>query len=187
MLTLTQLWLPILVSSIAVFLVSSVLHMVVQWHKGDYKRLDKEDAVMDALRGFSIQPGEYMFPSCSSMKEFGSQEFMARLKRGPVGNLIVRPSTGVSMGKSLLQWFLFCVLVGVFVAYIMGLQTKAGAEGMLVFRVSSAIAILGHAFWSVHTSIWKSIAWSTTFRFLVDGVIYGLVTGALFAWLWPAA
>jgi hypothetical protein len=36
---LNVLWLPILLSSVIVFLVSSIIHMASRWHKGDYPRV----------------------------------------------------------------------------------------------------------------------------------------------------
>ncbi len=38
MTALTALWLPILVSAVAVFAVSSIIHMTPLWHKNDYPR-----------------------------------------------------------------------------------------------------------------------------------------------------
>ena len=91
------------------------------------------------------------------------------------------------MGKALLQWFVFCVVVALFVACVGGLALAPGAGGTLVFRVTTAIALLGYGFSSVTDSIWKGVRWSTTCKFVFDGVVYALVTGATFAWLWPAA
>src|SRR5881398_3695080 len=59
---LGALWLPILLSSVAVFVVSSVIHMMSPWHKSDYPKLANEDQVMDALRRFAIPPGDYFVP-----------------------------------------------------------------------------------------------------------------------------
>jgi hypothetical protein len=34
-------------------------------------------------------------------------------------------------------------------------------------------------------SIWYRRRWATTMKSVFDGLIYGLITGAVFAWLWP--
>lgn len=187
MTSLVALWLPILLSAVVVFVVSSVLHMVVQHHTSDYRQLPDETKVLDALRCLGVAPGQYMFPCAKSMKEFGSPEMKAKFERGPVGTLIVRPSGCMGMGKPLGQWFVFCVVVGVFTAYITGLGNAPGAAAMHVFRTAGAVAVLGYAFSSVTDSIWKGISWGTTARFVFDGLVYGLATGGLFAALWPAA
>lgn len=185
MTTLALLWLPILLSAVFVFVASSVIHMALPIHKGDYRKLPDEAAALDALRRTAVAPGQYMFPCPTSMKDMGSPEMQAKYKQGPVGTLIVRRSGGVGMGTALAQWFAFCVVVSVFTAYLTGLARAPGEAG--VFRVAAAVATLGYAFSEVTHSIWKGIAWSTTAKFAFDGVVYALVTGATFAWLWPAA
>jgi hypothetical protein len=36
-------------------------------------------------------------------------------------------------------------------------------------------------------SIWYGRSWLAAFKTTVDGLIYALITGAVFMWLWPAA
>ena len=184
MVDLASLLLPILLSAVFVFLASSVIHMALPIHRGDYRKLPAEDKVLDGLRG-TVPPGQYMFPCADSMKEMSSPEMVAKFQRGPVGMMIVRPPNSMNMGKSLGIWFAFCIVIGVCTAYVTGLVLPPG-DGR-VFRIACTVATLCHAFSSVNDSIWKGVRWSTTFKFVFDGVVYGLVTGATFAWLWPAA
>ncbi|MBZ0153115.1 MAG: hypothetical protein K8J09_16450 [Planctomycetes bacterium] len=187
MTSLVSLWLPIVLSAVFVFVVSSLIHMVLHFHQSDYSKLPDEDGVLDALRQRSVGPGQYMFPCAASMKDYQSPEMQAKLQRGPTGHLIVHGGHCVNMGKALGQWFAFCLVIGLLVAYVGGLTLAPGSEGMRVFRITATIAIMAHAFSSVPDSIWKGIRWATTWRFVFDGVLYGLTTGATFAWLWPAA
>lgn len=187
MTTLAALWLPILLAAVFVFFASSALHMVLPIHKGDYRKLPDEGSALAALRSAQVPPGQYMFPCPTSMKDMGSPEMLAKYQQGPVGTLIVRPTGVPQIGPALGQWFVFCLVVSVFVAYIAGLGIAPGRDGAHVFRVTGAIALLGYAFSSVTDSIWKGVLWSTTAKFVFDGAIYALVTGATFAWLWPAA
>ena len=187
MTTLAALWLPVLLAAVFVFVVSSLVHMVLQIHKGDYKKLPDEDAVRTAVRNSRTPPGQYLFPCAASMKDMGSPDMIEKFKQGPVGVMIVRPTGMPMLGKALGQWFAFCILVGVFSGYLTGLAAAPGADGMRVFRISATVATLGYAFSSVSDSIWKGVSWGTTLRFVFDGVLYALVTGATFAWLWPAA
>lgn len=186
MTTLASLWLPILLSAVFVFIVSSVIHMVLQLHKSDYGRMPDEDRVLDALRA-TVPPGQYMFPWAGSMKEFGAPEMQKKFAQGPIGTLIVRDKGCLNMGKSLGQWFVFCVVISVFVAYLTGVVLAPGAHYLTVFRIAGTVAVLGYASSSVMDSIWKGVAWSTTLRFVIDGVVYGLVTAGTFGWLWPHA
>lgn len=184
MVDLVSLWLPILLSAVFVFVASSVIHMALPIHKNDYGPMPQEDRVLAAMQG-AVTPGQYRFPYAGSMKEYGTPEMQEKFRRGPVGTIVVVP--GIQMGKALGQWFVFTLVIGVFVAYLTGLALPAGAEGARVFRVAGTVAVLGHAFSNVNDSIWKGVSWGTTLKFVFDGVIYGLVTGATFAWLWPAA
>ena len=44
------LWLPILLSAVFVFIVSSIIHMTPLWHKNDYPAMPNQDQVTAALR-----------------------------------------------------------------------------------------------------------------------------------------
>lgn len=185
MITLDMLWLPILLSAVFVFLVSSVIHMALPWHKGDYAKVPNEDKVMDALRPFAIPPGDYMMPRASSMKDMSSPEFTEKMKKGPVMIFTVVPNGPATMGKSLTLWFLYSVLVGFFAAYLTGRTLAAGAEYLEVFRYVGTTAFLGYSLALLQTSIWYRRAWSTTIKSMIDGLIYALVTAGVFGWLWP--
>ncbi|MBI4716401.1 MAG: hypothetical protein HY763_01220 [Planctomycetes bacterium] len=187
MVTLTQLWLPVLLSAVFVFIVSSIVHMATPMHKGDFRKVPGEEKVLAELRNQGIEPGCYMFPFADSMKECGSPEMLEKCKRGPVGFLTITPSGAPGMGKNLVQWFLFCILVGVFVAYVGTIATARGAGFLPVFRLTGTVAIMGYALGSFPDGIWKGTKWSVVGKFVIDGVLYGLTTGATFGWLWPGA
>ena len=187
MVELSALWLPILLSAVAVFVVSSVVHMVLKWHMSDYGRIPDEAKLLVALREQGLQRGGYFFPYCGDMKEMGSAEMKEKFERGPVGFMTILPSGPMAMGKHLLQWFLYTILVGVFVAYLGTLAAQPGAGFMDVFRVTATASMLGYAVAPIVDAIWKSVAWSTTAKFIVDGILYALATGAVFGWMWPGA
>jgi hypothetical protein len=100
-----SLWLPIVLAAIAVFIVSSLLHMVLRFHRTDYRPLPNEADVMAVLRRGGVGPGLYQFPHCSSPKEMGTPEMVAKLKEGPVGLMSVMPPGPMNMGKFLGLWF----------------------------------------------------------------------------------
>ena len=181
---LGDLWLPIVLSSIFVFLVSAIIHMLLPIHKGEYRKLPGEAAVLAAMRGQGIEPGEYIFPHCT-MKEMTSPQAKEMYGQGPVGFLTVVPNGVPSFGKSLVLWFLFTLVVGVFTAYVTSLAAPAGAHYLRVFRIAGAVATLGYAVTYLPDVIWKGRGWSTTGLHVLDGVIYGLLTAGTFGWLWP--
>jgi hypothetical protein len=182
---LQALWLPILLSSVIVFLASSVIHMASPWHKNDYPKMPNQDKVMDALRPLAIPPGDYMVPRASSGAEMRSPEFVQKLKDGPVMMVTVMPNGPGTMGKNLVLWFLYSAVMGLFAAYVAAHALPVGAAYLQVFRFIGATAFLGYsaALWPM--SIWYRRAWSTTIKSTMDGLIYALLTAGTFGWLWP--
>jgi len=187
MVSLTALWLPILLSAVIVFVVSSIIHMALPIHKSDYRKLLDEDKVTDALRSTGVTPGRvYVFPYCT-MKEMKSPEVQEKFKRGPIGFITIRPSGAPAMGKFLVQWFLYCIVVGIVAACVAGSTLMPGTEYKRVFHVAGIVAFAGYALALIQNAIWKGEMWGVTIKHLIDGLIYGLLTAGTFAWLWPKA
>ena len=182
-----ELWMPILAAAALVFVGSSVIHMVLGYHNGDYGELPNEDAVLEGMRSAGVGKGHYVFPYCMSMKDMGSPEMLAKYERGPVGFLTLYPNGPMPVGKSLLQWFVYSIFAGICVAYVARMTLSPDAEYMEVFRLTGTVAFLTYAGCSPTDSIWKGMRWSVTAKFLLDGVIYGALTGGAFGWLWPGA
>ncbi len=187
MTTIVALWLPILVAAVLVFIASSIIHMAPLWHKGECPAVPDQDRLLDAMRPFGLKPGEYMLPRAGDMKAMKSPEFIEKLKRGPVVFMTVLPNGPVSMGKALGQWFVYCLIVGFLAAYVASRTLDAGAEYLAVFRIAGTTAFIAYAVALWQQSIWYSRPWSTTLKLTLDGIIYGLITGGAFGWLWPAA
>ncbi|MGZ6123749.1 MAG: hypothetical protein ACXWLR_02255 [Myxococcales bacterium] len=185
MTALHLLWLPILLSAVAVFVVSSAIHMASPWHKSDYPKMADEARVMDALRPIGIAPGDYMVPRPASRDDMRSPEFAEKLKKGPVMVLTVLPNGPGSMGRSLVLWFGYAVVVGVFAAYVAARALPPGAQYLRVFRFAGVTAFMGYAVALWQMSIWYRRAWSTTIKATIDGLIYALLTAGIFGWLWP--
>jgi hypothetical protein len=185
MTNLLELWLPILVSAIFVFVASSVIHMALPWHKSDYPKIPNEDKVMDSLRPLAIPPGDYMVPRCANQKDMKSPEFQEKLKKGPVMVVTVFPNNAFSMGRNLGLWFVYCLVVSIFAAYIAGRALPRGTHYPQVFRFAGAIAFIGYSLALWQLSIWYRRAWSTTIKSTFDGLIYAGLTAGTFGWLWP--
>ena len=62
MVPLASLWLPVVVAAVLVFVVSSIIHMMLPYHRTDFARLPAEDDVMRSLRASKIPPGDYFIP-----------------------------------------------------------------------------------------------------------------------------
>lgn len=185
MVSLGALWLPIILSAAAVFIVSSVVHMVLKYHARDYVKLPNEDAIRAAIRSAKPEPRMYIFPYCSDMKELQTPEMKQKYVEGPVGVLMLRPAGEMSMGPSLAQWFAYALVVSALVAYVAAHAIPSGTPYLGVFRIVGAVAWLGYAGGQVPAAIWWGKPWSITLKEIFDGLLYGLVTAGVFGWLWP--
>jgi hypothetical protein len=181
------LWMPTLVSAVIVFIASSIIHMVLPWHKLDYPKLAAEGSVTDALRPLALPPGDYMIPRANDMKAMKTPEFQDRMRKDPVIVMTVRPNGPWNMGRSLLQWFVYSVVVSIFAGYVGGRALPAGAAYIHVFQIVGTTAIAGYSLALAQPSIWYGRGWGLTIRSAFDGVIYGALTAGTFGWLWPAA
>jgi hypothetical protein len=185
---LASLWLPIVLSGVFVFIASALINMLFKfWHAPDYRGFSNEDEIRAAIRNGNPEvPGQYALPWCSAeaMKDPAMQE---KFRQGPVGIVYLRRAGAMNMGVLLLQWFVFCLLVSLFCALIAGHAAQAGANRISVFQVTTLAAVLGHSFGCFTDGIWRGFPWKAGIKYMVDGVIYAVITGATFMWLWPAA
>ncbi|MFN2442124.1 MAG: hypothetical protein ABR517_05525 [Thermoanaerobaculia bacterium] len=182
---LTALWLPILLSAVFVFIASSVIHMLLGWHAGDYSPVPDEARFADAVRPLALPPGDYLIPRPGSMKEMGTPEFLEKRKAGPVMIFTVFPNGVTGMGAQLFQWFLYSVVVSIFAGYIAGRALGSGHVYLDVFRFVGATAFIAYSVALWQMSIWYRRRWRTTIMATIDGLIYALLTAGVFGWLWP--
>jgi hypothetical protein len=181
---LAALWLPILLSAVIVFVASFIMHMVLPYHRNDYGPLPDEDKILSAMRSVALQRGLYIFPFCTH-KDMKSPAMIEKQKQGPVGFLTIFPSGPPAMPKFLIQWFVYCLLIGFFVAYLAAHTIAPGTNYLAVFRVVGTAAFLAYGLGHLSNGIWKGQTWSVTIKEVIDGLIYGLLTAGTFGWLWP--
>lgn len=184
MVSLTALWLPIVLSAIIVFVASSIMHMLLPYHRSDYKQLPEEDKILSVLRPLGLQRGLYIFPYCTH-KEMKSPAMTEKYKQGPVGMMTILPSGPPAMPKFLGQWFAYCLIIGFFVACLTGHTVKSGEPYLVVFRVAGTAAFMAYGLGNLSNSIWKGQTWGMTLKEVFDGLIFGLLTAGTFGWLWP--
>src|SRR6185503_2477777 len=182
---LLVLWLPILVSAVLVFIASSVIHRVLGWHNQDYPKMAQEERFMEALRPLGIEPGDYMVPRASGMQEMQAPEFMEKRSKGPVMVVTVMPNGPWGMGRMLVWWFVYSLVVSLFAAYIGSRTLAPGTHYIRVFQIVGATAFIGYALALWQMSIWYARSLRTTILSNVDGLIYSLLTAGTFGWLWP--
>lgn len=178
----TDLWMAILIATIALWFLSFLAWAILPHHFGDRRKVDDEDGFMDYLRQRNVQPGNYLFPYAASSKEQSSKEHAEKYTAGPRGtlNLYAMPNMGKNMALTILYFF-----VTVFtIAYIAHIACPPGSEFMRVFRIAGTIGVLTYASSGVLNRIWFTERMWTN---IVDGIVYGLVLGLIFAAMWPGA
>ena len=183
---LGSLWLPVVVSAVAVFVVSSILHMALKYHRADHKQLPDEEGVRDALRKSGAAPGMYMTPYCKDQKEMNEPAFKEKFVKGPIAIIAMMPNGQVNMGKYLGLWFGLALFVSFVAGYVARVALQPGAgDATRAFRITGTVAFAAYGLGQISDSIWKAQPWSNTTRHLIDAIVYAVVTGAIFCTLWP--
>src|SRR5688572_11703456 len=185
MVPLTSLWAPILLAAVIVFVASAIFHMVLPFHRKDYGKVAAEDEVMAALRPFNLKPGDYVMPFAEPPARMDSPEMLDKMNRGPVVMMTVLPSGPPAMASTFGQWFAYCLVVSLFAGYVASRALGAGARYLDVCQITSTVAFAGYSLALWQMSIWFKRDWGTTLRSTIDGLVYGLLTGGVFGWLWP--
>lgn len=186
MVPITSLLVPTLVAAVAVFVASSIIHMLLPYHRTDYTPVPDEDRFMDAVRPLTIPAGEYVVPFMppGGMKD---PAFLKKVEAGPRAFFTMMPPGMTGMGKMLAQWFVYCVVAEFFAAYVAGRALAPGADPMNVFRFTGTLVFVGFVLAGWQSSIWYMRKWSTSLKNTFDGIVYAAVSGAVFVWLWPGA
>ena len=185
MVPLGSLWLPIVVSAVLVFVASSVIHMVLGYHRTDMRQVPDEEATQDAFRRLGIGSGDFAVPCATRSQDMKSPAFVERMAKGPIVIMTVLPGGHSFMGASLAQWFVYCLVVSVFAGYVAGRALPPGSNYLDVFRFAGTMAFACYAMALPQASIWFKRSWATTAKSMLDGLIYGSLTAGAFGWLWP--
>ncbi len=183
--SLMSLWLPIVLSAVIVFVASSIMHMVLTYHRADLRKLPNEDEALDALRRANIPPGDYAAPHAGSPAAMKDPAFIDKMKRGPQVLMTVAAGGPPTMTKQLVLWFLYAVVVSAFSAYNAAHALGPGASYRAVFRLVGLTTFMGYSLALVQHSIWYRRNWWTTIKSMFDGLVYGSLTAGTFGWLWP--
>jgi len=182
---IAELWMPIVLSAVLVFAASSVIHMVIMWHKSDYRQFAGEDNVRAAIRAANASPGLYVIPYAKDMKEFGGEEMRKKFVEGPVGFVTLKAPGPPTMGAALAQWFVFSLGVAAIAGYLAAHALHPGASFLAVCRVVGTVVFVAYGAGSVTQGIWMSKPWHSVAMELLDAAIYATLNAVAFAWLWP--
>jgi hypothetical protein len=173
---------PVGLSAVLAFLTSAVCWLVLPHHRSDVQPLPDEPGTLEALGRQDLRPGVYRFPFAGAPQD---RSFLQKLERGPTGLLVVTRSSPLSVAWALGVSVLHALFVSLVVAWVASVSVPAGATPSSVFPTTAAVAVLAYTGALVPESLWWGRPWRTTLRIAADGLACGLVTAAVFAWLWP--
>lgn len=177
-------WLPILCATVAVFVASWLVWMVLPHHKSDWAPFKNEEAVIATIRAGISGPGQYQFPYVDP-KDMKNPEFIKKCEEGPVGNVVVWRSDAMHMGKALFFHFLHTLVLATLVCYFSYRILGFGAQYIAVLRVGGFVAVLAYVGASATQAIWFGRPWGTILKEVADGVFYALLLASVLGWLWP--
>jgi len=181
---ITSLVLPVLAAAVAVFVLSMIVQMAMPWHKRDFGNVPDDDAVISALRTLNIPPGDYTVPSPRLPNGARNPDFVAKWAAGPSVMMTVIPPSD-NMARYMIQWFAFTVLVAAIAGWITSTIVGSSRNEHAVFHYGAIITLLCYSLGAWPLSIWYHRKWSTAFKGVLDGFLYGVATGIIFSWLWP--
>src|SRR5258706_16350190 len=127
MIGITELWLPIVVAGVLVFMVSALLHMAFTYHDRDFAPLPDEAALLTVLKAQQIGTGNYCAPRPANRADSRSETFRQKQQTAPMIMMNVLAAGRFNMGRTMLQWFSYCIVVSLLVAYVAGHALGTGA------------------------------------------------------------
>lgn len=181
MVTLTMLWVPILLGTVIIFIASFVLHSLPFWHVKDYGHLPNEKPVLDAVAG--VKSGQYIVP-LMDWKHMTAEQREA-MQRGPSALMWLRNPMKFSFALALTLNFLHMLVVTYFVAYVTSRTRVPGSEYLEVFRVAGTVGFLAFGLRGVSDAIWYGKPWRVVIKEMLDGLLYGMLIAGTLGWLWP--
>ena len=180
-----QVLLPIVVAAVAVFIASSISHMLLPHHRNDFTKIPSEDEVMDAMRKFSPPYGDYIIPAPPGANAMKDPSYMEKVNKGPIMVMTVMPNRFGDMGKLLGIWFVYLLIVMALAGHATQMVVGYGAPNHDVFHTIFLFVFAGMGLALMQNSIWYARKWSTTFKSLIDAAVYAAIAAGIFVWLWP--
>lgn len=181
---LTQLWDPIVVSAVIVWIASAIVWTAMPHRKAEWSEVPDEDAFRAFLSDGGFKPGYYMFPCCCDHAKMKDPAVKERMAKGPFGVLNIwthRRSMGVSMAES----FLLNLVVSFFVAYVAWHALQPGADYLKVFQITGVSAFMAYSLGQLGGGIWFGMTARSMVYTVIEGLVYGGLTAGVFGWLWP--
>ncbi len=178
--SITELWLPIVLSGLATHILSTLAWTALPHHKPEWQKLPVEDELFDLLTQRQTAPGQYIFPFMRNPEVTKTDEF--RQKSGKCSGMLVVWPNPIHMGKSIGLTFVTFMIIAFVIGYLASIGLPAGAGFTRVLQFVTTAGLLAHVSAKFPFVFWfpRRIAMD-----VLDGVVFAVATGLIFAWLWP--
>jgi hypothetical protein len=90
------------------------------------------------------------------------------------------------MGKSLGLWFVWTLVVASFASLVALHTIPLNGDAHMAAHVIALISFVMYGAGSVQDFIWMGKPFSSMMKYLLDALIYSVVTALSFMWLWPS-
>ncbi|MDX2018066.1 MAG: hypothetical protein SFY95_10565 [Planctomycetota bacterium] len=181
---LMKLWLAILAAGAGAWVWGFLSYAVLGVHGGDSKKLPAEESLLAEIKRAGIPPGEYQFPWVEKAQQ-KDPEVQRKWKEGPVGQINLWGP--FSIPRNMLATFVVNLAVAFLTAYIGAETLPAGSGFSKVFQVLGTVGVLAYGASSLPNMIWFQARAPRWRSHLIDTLILGLGTAAIFAAMWPQA
>jgi hypothetical protein len=181
MMSIFDLWLPILVAAAVMYFASTLIWVVFKWHNADYNKLGDEEAARAGLQG--NKPGFYLLPYCPDPAELKKPEVRQKFEDGPFAYITMVPNGVPRMGSKLISMIVYFLVIAFICAYVVTRTLPPDAEYLAVFRIAGTVAFIANSIALVPESIWFERPWAMTAKNFLDAIIYAVLTGGVFGWL----
>jgi hypothetical protein len=177
--SVVDLWLPILAAGLATHILSTIAWVVLPHHKPEWQKYPNEDELLGQLAK-NAQAGQYIFPYARSSEDVNSDAYKEKLSKCR-GMLVLWP-TPTHMGKAIGLTLVAFLIIAFVIGYLASMGLQPGADFMKVFRFVTTAGLLAHIAAKFPFVFWfrRKVAMD-----VLDGVVFALVTGLIFAALWP--
>jgi hypothetical protein len=175
-----DLWLPIVLTGLATHILSTLAWTVLPHHKPEWVKMPAEDELYDLVTKRQVAPGQYIFPFVAKADDMKSEAFQEKSRR--CTGMLVLWSSPTNMGKAMGLTLLAFMVIAFVIAYLSSIGLARGAAPMRVFQFVTTAGLLAHVAAKFPFVFWfrRKIAMD-----VLDGIVYAVVTGLIFAFLWP--
>jgi hypothetical protein len=183
---INELWVPILLATLACHIYSAVAWMVLKHHRSDWMRLPLEPELLETLRKFPPKPGQYSFPFFDGVNA-DRPDFAAAMKLGPIGNIRIGRTAPMNMGKMLVQTLFFFALCTFLTSYVAwhAFDKPLNAQPLDIARIVGTVSLMTYTLGAFPESVWFFRPWRVFFMNALDGVVHTALTVGIFIYFWP--